>query len=100
VTSEDGATVALRVDRPAAWLALIAIAAGAPITSGVLPAIVGALVHDQAFTADSAGHVSSLYSLAGVFAGLLGLLWIGRIDRRLVLASAILPNAIGESFCP
>jgi predicted MFS family arabinose efflux permease len=90
VTREGHGTADMGVDRPAAWLALIAIATFAPVTSGLLPAIVATLVDRQDFSAASAGHVSSLYSLAGMLAGLLGVLWIARADRRTMLLALVL----------
>ena len=74
------------VERPAALLALIVIPTFAPLTSGLLPAIVASLVNGRTLTAEGAGHVSALYSLAGVCAGLLAGLWLRRADRRRMLA--------------
>jgi len=89
VRYEDDAVAVTEVDRPATWLALVAINTFAAITAGVLPAIVAILVDSEHLGPADAGHVSSLYSLGGVLAGLLGLLWVRRVDRRLVLAVAI-----------
>lgn len=84
------------VDRPASWLALITLAAFAPLTSGLLPAIVSVLVDSGHASAASAGRIGSFYSLAGVLAGLLGLFWIGRVDRRIVLMAGILLGFAGD----
>ncbi len=47
-------------------------------------------------SATSAGRIGSFYSLAGVLAGLLGLFWIGRVDRRIVLMAGILLGLAGD----
>ncbi len=86
---EDDAVAAAQVDRPATWLALVAINTFAAITAGVLPAIVALLVDSEHLSSVDAGHVSSVYSLGGVLAGLAGLLWVRRADRRLVLVACI-----------
>jgi predicted MFS family arabinose efflux permease len=84
------------IDRPASWLALITLATFAPITSGLLPAIVGVLVDSGHASAASAGRIGSFYSLAGVLAGLLGIFWIGRVDRRIALMAGIFLGLAGD----
>ena len=90
VTPEEHAPAATGIDRPATWLGLIVIATFAPATAGLLPAIVATLVDARNLSSVHAGHISSLYSLAGMLAGLLGVLWIRRADRRTMLAVVIL----------
>jgi len=89
VRQGDDAGLAVEVDRPTTWLALVTINTFAAVTAGVLPAIVAILVDHEHLAPIDAGHISSLYSVGGVLAGLSGLLWVRRFDRRVMLAVVI-----------
>ena len=78
------------IDRPATVSALIAIATLAPVTLALMPALIAMLIDRQGITEASAGRISSLYSLAGMVAGLLGVFWIRAVDRRKMLVSLAL----------
>jgi predicted MFS family arabinose efflux permease len=96
LASDDDTPTSPGVDRPVAWFALITIATFAPVTSSLLPAIVGSLVDYRHFTAASAARVGSLYSVAGMLAGVVGFFWIRRVDRRLVLVTSILLGLVAD----
>jgi len=78
------------VDRPRVWIALAVLATFAVATAFVLPAMVELFTLRLGFAASAAGRIGSLYSLAGIVGGLLGLAWIRRANRRLMLVLALL----------